>query len=466
MYCCINNEVFYLLVLIRKGLIMFSFSTWKDVEASVACVSSINFCSHRKIMLIVKSFVVCLLLAPFVYTLPPLCPPPPYEDDVHLSCATESGFFSSIKTDCERFPVTSLNIVEYNIDRNGYGGDGSAENGLQPIIDLLQNSSLVPSGDIFLMSEVARGCPSWGGVDFSGAQEIAKAMNLNYYYAVEYVDIDQSDETNECSIGNAILSKYVISNITQLRFESQCCRYGGRYGGRIDLIGTIDPCGAGEIALGRGEFSAQFSTINNNNNNKGTSIATATTTSAGAGAGGLRIHVHSTHLESGQSNLEMVLQSIAVREQQAGEMTAVTFADTGSSACTSSTRASAKNAINGTGTLGAGACPVVIGGDLNSPFPKIDPTVLRLQRDGYTNVYENFTLPEREPFQLDYLFYAIGIPTSAGTDTGAGAGTTGSDTGAGTGVVEVINPGWCSDAGCVGYSDHVPYFATIQLTSN
>jgi len=82
--------------------------------------------------------------------LAPLCPLPPYEDDVHLSCNTESGSFSSIP----HYNVPSeLNIVEYNIDRNGYGGDGSNESGLDAIIKLLSNPLLIHSPDVLVLSE-------------------------------------------------------------------------------------------------------------------------------------------------------------------------------------------------------------------------------------------------------------------------------------------------------------------------
>lgn len=294
-----------------------------------------------------------------VQALKPLCPLPPYEDDVHLSCDTENGNFSLDETTHKQDFV----IIEYNIDRNGFGGDGSSETGMSGVIQLLQNRTLTPEGDILLLSEVSRGCENYGGIDYSGALELAKALSLNYYYAVEYVESDHSDANNECSIGNAIMSRFQISNVQQLRFSSQCCRYGGRYGGRIDLIG--------DIHLSNGV-----------------------------------LHVHSSHLESGQANVEMVIESLVVREQQAAEMTEVVFDDLG---------------------------PVVIGGDLNSPLPKIDPTILRLEKDGYVNSFDVLSFSELERIQLDYIFSSPAVLSS---------------------------PGWCNAEGCGLASDHVPYWAT------
>lgn len=303
--------------------------------------------------------------------LAPLCPLPPYKDDVHLSCATESGSFTTIP----HYNVPSeLNIVEYNIDRNGYGGDGDNESGLDAIIKLLSNPLLVQSPDVLVLSEVGRGCESYGGVDLSGAAEIAKNLNLNYVYAVEYVVVSESNSTAECSIGNALLSKYPIANVKQLRFESQCCRYPDRYGGRIDIIG--------DITLSSKPGSSNPETL---------------------------VHVHSAHLESGQANVQMVLESILVRERQAAEMTNLTWSD---------------------------SLPVIIAGDLNSPGPNVDPTIIRLKKDGFTDSFENLTIPSRPLIQYDYLFSSPSVLSDAG---------------------------YCKKPGCEGLSDHVPFLAKYVL---
>lgn len=326
-------------------------------------------------MLVILSLLLgCIQRFRYVHSLAPLCPLPPYSDDVHISCATETGSYATIP----RLNVpTQLNIVEYNIDRNGMGGDGDNENGLAPIIKLLSNPLLVPSADVLILSEVARGCEIYGGYDLSGAQEIAKSLDLNFAYAVEYVVISQSNATSECTIGNALLSKYPIENVKQLRFESQCCRYDDRYGGRIDLIGDI-----------------------------------TLTSKPGPQPPTTLVHVHAAHLESGQANAKMVLESIVVRERQAAEMTNITWTD---------------------------KVPIIIAGDLNSPGPNIDPTILRLELDGFTNSMANFTVPNRPLIQYDYLFSSPATLTDAG---------------------------YCRKPGCEGISDHVPFWATYTLLSS
>ena len=301
--------------------------------------------------------------------LAPLCPLPPYpEDDIHLSCSTESGSFSTIP---HYNTPSELYIVEYNIDRNGYGGDGDNESGLDAIIKLLSNPLLIHSADILILSEVARGCEGYGGINLSGAEEIAKSLNLNFVYAVEYVVISESNATAECSIGNALLSKYPIANVQQLRFQSQCCRYPDRYGGRIDLIGDI----------------------------------TLSSKPGSSSVPDILCHVHSAHLESGQANAKMVIESIIVRGIQAAEMTNVTWTDN---------------------------LPIIIAGDLNSPGPNYDPTILRLKKDGFTNSMENYTIPARPLIQYDYIFSSPSILSEAG---------------------------YCRKPECQGISDHVPFWA-------
>ena len=87
----------------------------------------------------------------------------------------------------------------------------------------------------------------------------------------------------ECTIGNAIVSRYPLNDLNQVTYESQCCRYGGRWGGRSAVAASVD--------LG------------------------------GSSSGGLV--VVSTHLESGQSDIKSVLNGTYVREKQASEITAL-----------------------------------------------------------------------------------------------------------------------------------------------
>ena len=138
--------------------------------------------------------------------LSPLCVPPVDGDDIFINCSIDLGSpnLSSINNpkpllpqigDLSQIP-SSLTVAEYNIDRNGYGGDGSRESGLQSIIDLLHDGSVVPEFDVLLLSEVGRGCDGYGGGN--GAEDIAKSFNMFWVYAVEYVQVDAASQAGEC----------------------------------------------------------------------------------------------------------------------------------------------------------------------------------------------------------------------------------------------------------------------------
>mmetsp|Transcript_20694 Transcript_20694/g.41399 ORF Transcript_20694/g.41399 Transcript_20694/m.41399 type:complete len:340 (+) Transcript_20694:114-1133(+) len=232
----------------------------------------------------VASLLLPLLLsAGAAAALSPLCvPPAPGQDDTYIDCEVEvEGPKGIAYQPAALLDDGELVVLEYNIDRNGGGGDGSNEGGLEPIIDLLKSDAL-PDFDVLILSEVSRGCDGYGGGDVSGAAAIAAAFP-GYWsaYAVEFVEYDaESTTTGECSIGNAIVSKFPFASVDSLTFSSQCCRYGGRWGGRsavkADLVVGSD--------------------------------------------GSSPVRIVSTHLESGQSDVRSVINGTIVRERQAAEL--------------------------------------------------------------------------------------------------------------------------------------------------
>jgi len=54
---------------------------------------------------------------------------------------------------------------------------------------------------------MARDCKSYG-MNIDGPRELAKALNMSYSYVVEFIELGDSNETNQCTIGNAILSRF------------------------------------------------------------------------------------------------------------------------------------------------------------------------------------------------------------------------------------------------------------------
>eukprot|EP00756_Hemistasia_phaeocysticola_P059325 Hpha_TRINITY_DN36068_c0_g1::TRINITY_DN36068_c0_g1_i1::g.170890::m.170890 len=273
-------------------------------------------------------------------TLQPLCvgnfsgSPPP----VFINCSLERGGPTSGVSARPMGDGKSVYIMEYNIDRNAQGGDGHREQGLGKIIELLSGnitSAGLPSPDILVLSEVARGCKPWGGVNVSGAEVIAKALGMAYWaYGVEYVDLDWSaSQGSECTIGNALVSKYPITHADQLRFATQCCRYGGRAGGRMAVIGDI-----------------------------------TVTPEA------VPLRIASAHLESGKS-IDDLVQAEAVRAAQGKEL-GVGVWQTPSGV--------PWRRVN------------LVAGDLNSPLLEADPTIIALETFLFKDAHRHLPIRERE----------------------------------------------------------------------
>jgi endonuclease/exonuclease/phosphatase family metal-dependent hydrolase len=105
----------------------------------------------------------------------------------------------------------------------GGEGDTAKQNamgyGLDPMVDLLRHLS----PDFVLLTEVERGC-SWYE---NGAAYLAEQLQMEWTYVVEFVptmNSDRDEEINqECSMGNAILSKWPLSDHVFTRFDEQCC---------------------------------------------------------------------------------------------------------------------------------------------------------------------------------------------------------------------------------------------------
>lgn len=90
----------------------------------------------------------------------------------NLHCKVERGSFLEMKEEIEAVKsVDKLVIVEYNIDRNGRGGDGPNEKGLAGIITAIQS---LGDADVILLSEVSRDCPEYDYVN--GAEAIAEKL--------------------------------------------------------------------------------------------------------------------------------------------------------------------------------------------------------------------------------------------------------------------------------------------------
>ena len=159
---------------------------------------------------------------------PPLCAAPhSTERDTSVKCSLFTGSFIPLPLhDPTPPPPSSLLFFSYNINYNGWGGEGSSsQSGLPPILNLLQ--TLNP--DVILLSEVAYGC--YG----PGVEALAEALGFAFAYSTAFVST-----SSECTTGNAVISRYPISTSEGLRFDGQCCWFDGRAGGRGAVLASID----------------------------------------------------------------------------------------------------------------------------------------------------------------------------------------------------------------------------------
>ena len=319
-----------------------------------------------------------------------LCTPPaPDQDDTFIECLIEITPPATPLPE-PALPPLNLTVVEYNIDRNGRGGDGSKESGLSPIISLLQ-STVLPDFDVLLLSEVARGCDNWAptaGDMRSGAAAIAETFPGFYSaYSVEYVNVDSASSIGECTIGNAIVSRYPLEDVSTFTFPDQCCRYGGRWGGRSAVCATL-----------ASTLLAEPQPL-----------------------------ICSTHLESGQSDFKSVMEGVSTRAKQASVLSSKL-----------SSLAFSHDQL------------LLLGGDMNAPLRKVDPTRLAFEWGGFHDTLDGLdweyraTAPEeaggKVAISLDMIYANRKIKDF------------------------VLDAGVCEDQdACFGISDHVPIYTTVLL---
>ncbi len=148
------------------------------------------------------------------------------EDKIFIDCLLEGESYVQSPTP----PKDEIKIVAYNVER-GYKV-------AQQLVELKKLQA-----DIILLSEVDRGCSRTGGAAL--AQTYAKELQMNYVYAVEFVELTkQSDGSRkaQCEHGNAILSRYPIGNVEQIRHAAQESWFDAgqsRLGGRIAIAADI-----------------------------------------------------------------------------------------------------------------------------------------------------------------------------------------------------------------------------------
>lgn len=129
-------------------------------------------------------------------------------DTTFIDCALEGATFAPPNVE----PRQEITVLAYNILR-GFQVDAQLEK-------ILADDE-IPLPDVLLLSEVDRGCRR---TDFRNiAREFAAALGYYYVYATEFVELPgRRDFAGPydpplCEHGNAIVSRYPLGNVRQIR---------------------------------------------------------------------------------------------------------------------------------------------------------------------------------------------------------------------------------------------------------
>jgi len=139
------------------------------------------------------------------------------------------------------WPPHSLRIVDWNIDRGQQ---------LQGVIDFLANAN----ADLLILQEVDLNARRTHRLNI--AEEIARNLKMDYVFGREFEELVQGSKSSPAYHGQAILSKWPISNPRLIRFSRQSHFWQPRWfvpkiepfqerlGGRIALVAEINVSGS------------------------------------------------------------------------------------------------------------------------------------------------------------------------------------------------------------------------------
>jgi hypothetical protein len=129
-------------------------------------------------------------------------------DTTFIHCDVEGATFAPAKV----LPKDRIVVLAYNILR-GFQVDAQ--------LAAMLEDDLIPVPDVLLLSEVDRGCRR---TDFRNiARDYAEALGYYYVYATEFVELpgfrdpDGPFDPPLCEHGNAIVSRYPLGNVRQIR---------------------------------------------------------------------------------------------------------------------------------------------------------------------------------------------------------------------------------------------------------
>ena len=262
-------------------------------------------------------------------------------------------------------PTTHLKILEYNIDKNGYGMDSPYEKGHTYIGESLLKFKTQENPDVIVVIEAARNCIQFGVVNIG--EYLSDLLQMNFAYSVEtlyknpctkYVeknDKKEKEEGKECSIGHLILFNRELVDSGVEYFKNNCC--GNDFAYNIKNFLYVD------LKVRQKDSNKDYV-----------------------------YRIIGSHLEAGQSDIKRTIGGFVTRYLQAGEIT--------------SSKVNEENYKYD---------DLFIIGDLNGPFMKYDPELYPIYGKNFNDSFENLSYFSRNtcPFSatgkygfgnLDYIF--------------------------------------------------------------
>lgn len=176
--------------------------------------------------------------------LPRLCEeakdPDGAKDTRLIHCVAETGSFLKIPGKGK----TRIKVASWNIAR-GYNFKDQS--------DFFRSHPDLRDADVILLSEADRDCERSG--DLHEPKQLAMEMGMAWAYAVEYMEVEfvkpEGPVKEVCEHGNAILSRYPLSNVRSIRHQVSVGHYdnpakrvkdkstGVRLGGRVILAADV-----------------------------------------------------------------------------------------------------------------------------------------------------------------------------------------------------------------------------------
>lgn len=155
-------------------------------------------------------------------------------DPVFIDCAIETACFAPEPDEAPG----ELVVMTYNMERGLFLDDQIA----------MFESGTLPTPDVLLISEADRGCSRTDGRNVT--RELAQALGMDYAFATEFVELPRqtSEPVNQieatCEHGNAVLSRFPIGNVEQIRHGMNKSWFDvedqPRLGGRVAIKADIE----------------------------------------------------------------------------------------------------------------------------------------------------------------------------------------------------------------------------------